>query len=281
MIQDIGSKKLNNHYDPTAVPDDTSLIFFIKKGACAVSGEEPALVLPTYGECSRSFSYTYLFSIDKETFFLADDDCPVPNGFRFVPIKSLRNDSLQPKHYIFAAFTALHLSHWYAANRFCGTCGTRTVHDSVERARRCPSCGSVIYPKLLPAVIVAVTNGDRILLTKYNRPGNTPNYALIAGIGEIGETLEQCVAREVMEESGLRVKNIRYYKSQPWGIVDDILAGFYCDVDGDDEIRLDRTELKEGAWFRREEVVLQTTDFSLTNEMMKRFKEGKENEPLS
>ena len=82
--------------------------------------------------------------------------------------------------------------------------------------------------------------------------------------------------REVMEEVGLKVRNIRYYKSQPWAIADDILAGFYCDVDGDTTIRLDTSELKEGVWMRREEVVLQPDDYSLTNEMMMMFKEGKE-----
>ena len=82
--------------------------------------------------------------------------------------------------------------------------------------------------------------------------------------------------REVMEEAGVRVKNIRYYKSQPWGIVDDLLAGFYCDVDGDPTIHMYQNELKEAAWHTRDEIVLQPTDHSLTNEMMARFKQGLE-----
>ena len=79
-----------------------------------------------------------------------------------------------------------------------------------------------------------------------------------------------------MEEVGLKVKNIRYYKSQPWGIVDDILAGFYCDVDGDTEITLDRTELKEAVWVDRKDIEGQPQDLSLTNEMMIVFRDGKE-----
>ena len=79
-----------------------------------------------------------------------------------------------------------------------------------------------------------------------------------------------------MEETGVRVKNIRYYKSQPWGIASDILAGFYCEVDGDPTIRIDESELKYAEWVRREEIGLQPQDYSLTNEMMQRFKEGKE-----
>lgn len=98
---------------------------------------------------------------------------------------------------------------------------------------------------------------------------------MIAGFTEIGETLEETVAREVMEEAGIRVKNIQYYKSQPWGVVDDLLAGFYCEVDGDTEIHMDASELKLAEWKSRDEIELQPNDFSLTNEMMRAFKEGK------
>ena len=83
------------------------------------------------------------------------------------------------------------------------------------------------------------------------------------------------MAREVMEEVGLRVKNIRYYKSQPWGVAADILTGFFCQVEGDATIRMDKNELKYAEWVRPEDVVLQPNDYSLTNDMMKLFKAGK------
>ena len=165
------------------------------------------------------------------------------------------------------------LYNWYRTNRFCGCCGHETVHSSTERALKCPSCGHLIYPRIVPAVIVGVKNGDKLLLTKY-RKGFTP-FALIAGFTEIGETLEETVSREVMEEAGLRVKNIQYYKSQPWGVVDDLLAGFYCEVDGDTGIHMDASELKLAEWKTRDEIELQPNDFSLTNEMMREFKEGR------
>lgn len=137
---------------------------------------------------------------------------------------------------------------------------------------KCEECGYIIYPRLNPAVIVGVRNGDSLLLTKY-RQGYGYN-ALVAGFVEIGETLEECVAREVMEETGLSVKNITYYKSQPWGIAGDILVGFYCDVDGDDTIHMDDNELKYAEWVRREDIELQPANYSLTNEMMRMFKNG-------
>ena len=129
----------------------------------------------------------------------------------------------------------------------------------------------MVYPRINPAVIVGVIKGDCLLITRY-RTGYGHN-ALVAGFTEIGETLEQTVEREVMEETGVRVKNIRYYKSQPWGIAQDLLAGFYCDADGDGEIRLNEDELKYAEWVPREEIVLQPNDLSLTNEMMKQFKQ--------
>lgn len=142
----------------------------------------------------------------------------------------------------------------------------------------CPNCNNTIYPKIMPAVIVGVTNGDKILLTKYKTGYN--HNALIAGFIEIGETFEETVAREVLEEAGVHVKNIRYYKSQPWGIAADILAGFYCDVDGDDTITMDGSELKYADWVYRDDIVLQPDESSLTNEMMRRFKENRMDEPI-
>ena len=137
----------------------------------------------------------------------------------------------------------------------------------------CPACGQREYPKLNPAVIVAVTEGDKLLLTKYAGRAYT-KYALIAGYTEIGETVEETVQREVMEEVGLKVKNIRYYKSQPWSFTDTLLMGFFVEVDGDDTIRLDENELQVAKWCSREEIP-ENDGISLTREMMEVFKNGK------
>ena len=137
----------------------------------------------------------------------------------------------------------------------------------------CPACGNRVYPRINPAVIVGVIDGDRLLITRY-KSGFRHN-ALIAGFTEIGETAEQTAAREVREEVGLRVKNLRYYQSQPWGIASDLLMGFFCEVDGDPTIRRDDSELGYAEWVRREEIVLQPSDYSLTNQMMKIFRDGK------
>lgn len=140
----------------------------------------------------------------------------------------------------------------------------------------CPSCKARFYPRIMPAVIIGVIDPktDRLLITRYaDRP--IPYDALVAGFTEIGETLEENVAREVMEETGLTVTNIRYYKSQPWGVVSDLLVGFYCDVTGSRQITLDG-ELKKAIWLSRDEIAGQPDDLSLTNEMMITFREGRE-----
>ena len=131
----------------------------------------------------------------------------------------------------------------------------------------------MVYPRINPAVIVGVTDGDRLLLTKY-RGRAYKKYALVAGFTEIGESFEQTVAREVMEETGLKVKNIRYYKSQPWGFADNILAGYFCEVDGDPTIRMDQEELSVAEWFQRDAIPVEPEDLSLTNEMIIHFKQG-------
>ena len=211
----------------------------------------------------------YLFSINEERYFLGKEKTENYNLFSMRELMSL---DLKENKEMFIAFSAYHLYRWYKSNKYCGYCGEKMVHSKTERAMICPKCGNIVYPRINPAVIVGVKNGDQLLLTKY-RNGYSHN-ALVAGFTEFGETLEETVAREVKEETGLSVKNIHYYKSQPWGIAQDILAGFYCEVDGDDTIRMDENELKYASWVKREDIVLQPKKYSLTNEMMERFKNG-------
>ena len=137
----------------------------------------------------------------------------------------------------------------------------------------CPACGSLYYPVIAPAVIIGVTKGDRLLVSRYaNRPYKA--LALIAGYTEIGETVEDTVRREVFEEVGIHVKNLRYYRSQPWGIDHDVLMGFYCEADGDEELKVEHGELAE-AWFASRDELTDLPDrASLTIDMITRFRDG-------
>ena len=274
MIQDIQPHKLINRYDPARRAAEESLIIVMKGDEVLVNGD----LFPRLSELGTDADrliYLFEFEGENEYFLLdvtGDEGFAVPGGYEFVNVRAFRRSGTAKKSRVFLAHTAYQLARWYRDNAYCGRCGKKTRLDDTERAIRC-ECGNLVYPRIIPAVIVGITNGDKILVTKYKT--GFAHFALVAGFTEIGETLEQTVAREAMEETGLKVKNIRYYKSQPWGIVDDILVGFYCDVDGDDTIRMDEGELKVAEWRTREEIELQPDDYSLTNEMMKMFKEGK------
>ena len=191
--------------------------------------------------------------------------------FSFEPMSVLRR--MKPQEIAYGAVTACHLAVWYDQNRYCGRCAHPMKPDEKERAMRCEHCGNIVYPRISPGVIVRVTDGDRILLTKYAGREFT-NYALVAGFTEIGETLEETVRREVREEVGLEVKNIRYYTNQPWGFSQSLLVGFYAELDGDGSITLEEEELSTGVWMTREEMPSRADDISMTARMMENFRLG-------
>ena len=273
MIQDIAPNVLNNEFKNHLIRPEDIALFFDKEGKLLVHEDNRRLSFPKGSE-TEGLETIYLFSIDDTRYFLVTDkDDYIKDGFVYRSVRDLRKACTGPD--IYAVFTAYHLWKWYSDNHFCGRCSKKLCFDKKERALRCVECGNVIYPRINPAVIVGVTKGDHILITRY-REGFRGN-ALVAGFTEIGETLEETVAREVMEEAGIKVKNIRYCKSQPWGMAQDILAGFYCDAEDDAEIHMDENELRYAEWVHRNDIVLQEDNLSLTNEMMKAFKENREN----
>ncbi len=280
MIQDIGPHCFNNHYTEQQ-PDENGVFFYIKGGKLLLKQTKEGIVYPRKRLMDGLNGYVYLFSLDDEKYFLCKEKLTeemeagiLKEGFSYEPAGSFR--SLAPRHLAFAGITAMHLKNWYEKNRFCGRCGQQMEMDHKERMMHCPACNNMVYPRISPAVIVAVTKGDEILLTKY--AGRTyARYALIAGYTEIGETAEETVCREVMEEAGVKVKNIRYYKSQPWAFSETLLLGFYCEVDGDTTIHMDKEELSVACWVKREDISkVQESydDISLTNEMICRFRDG-------
>lgn len=229
----------------------------------------------------------YLFSIDEIPYFMvrsAEGD-PALKLAEEENQETFQEDSsgkfsfqgpayfriMQPEYQAFAAITAVQLFRWKESRKFCGCCGSRTEDSRTERALVCTKCGHTEYPKICPAVIVAVTDGDRLLMSRYKGRAYR-GYALIAGFVEIGETFEETVRREVMEEVGLKVKNIRYYKSQPWAFTDTEMIGFFAELDGDDAIRLQEDELSEAGWYRRDEIPEDVSSISVGSEMKMAFK---------
>jgi NAD+ diphosphatase len=146
---------------------------------------------------------------------------------------------------------AIQIVDWDRNHQFCGRCGAQTEPLSNERAKQCPRCGLTAYPRLSPAIIIAVVRqtaeGNRLLLARNHR-FPTGRFSIIAGFVEPGESLEECAAREVYEEVGIQIQNIRYFGSQPWPFPNSLMLGFTAEYAGGDFV-LEEGEIAEAGWF--------------------------------
>ena len=167
------------------------------------------------------------------------------NGFAFEGLRQLFGRLEEDM--IWVAGRANQLTDWNQSHQFCGRCGHATEDKQDERAKICPACNLVNYPRVSPAIIVAVVRDNQILLGR-NRRFKGGFYSVLAGFAEPGESLEECVAREVDEEVGISVKNIRYFGSQPWPFPNSLMVGFIADYAGG-RINVDKSEIIEAAWF--------------------------------
>lgn len=251
------------------------------------SSDAAQLSLPTFEEVHRLLSVRqpmdrffldseYLFSIDDRAFYrktaedagalMIPDDHLYPSGV-------FRN--FEPEYLAFAGITATQINRFRLDRRYCGRCGHPTVPSTTERACICPECGQIEYPKISPAVIIAIvdTGRDKILLTRY-AGGSYRHWALVAGFVEVGETFKGAARREIMEEVGLKVSDLVYYKSQPWSFSDSAMIGFFAKLDGDPAITLQESELGEAKWFSRDEVSDLPSTISVGQEMISLFKNG-------
>lgn len=168
-----------------------------------------------------------------------------PEGMCFVDLRSLHG-TLEEDIFVLAG-RAVQIVTWDKTHQYCGSCGTHTETIQGERAKRCPKCGLVNYPRISPAVITAILKDNKILLA-HNSGFKGNMHSLIAGFLEPGETLEECVEREIMEEVGIKVKNIKYFGSQPWPFPNSIMIGYIADY-ASGEILVDGDEITEAGWF--------------------------------
>ncbi|MBW4084484.1 NAD(+) diphosphatase [Paenibacillus sp. S150] len=189
----------------------------------------------------------YLGTFEEIPCFAAEvrADAPEPEGMTFRPLRSLYEPLDEDLFHL--AGKGIQMLAWDDTHQFCGKCGTPTVLSQIEHSRACPACGLVSYPRIAPAVITAILKDNRILLA--HSPHFVNNmYGLIAGFVEPGETLEDCVQREIMEEVGIKVKNIRYFDSQQWPFPHSLMIGFLAEYESG-EITVDGEELDHADWF--------------------------------
>lgn len=155
-------------------------------------------------------------------------------------------------------------------NRFCGACGGQTHILDGEHARTCPTCDITTYPRISPAIMAAVTRGDEILLARGVNFPNQKMFSILAGFVSPAETLEDCVRREVLEETGIKVGKIQYANSQPWPFPDSLMIGFTAQYQSGD-IRIDPEEISEAAWFKANNLPLIPNEYSLAGQLIREF----------
>jgi len=189
----------------------------------------------------------FLGTLDRVPCYTAEvaSEKNVPLGMGFFGLRELfgRLD----EQFFWLAVHAVQIKNWDRDHRYCGRCGTDTVNGTDERAKVCPQCGLKSYPRISPATITAVIRGNRILLARARRFPRVL-YSVIAGFVEPGETLEECVAREVYEETGIEVQNIRYFGSQPWPFPNSLMIAFTAEYRGG-EIRIEESEIVDAGWY--------------------------------
>ncbi|MES2583646.1 MAG: NAD(+) diphosphatase [Pseudomonadota bacterium] len=171
-------------------------------------------------------------------------------GFAFVPLRSLFGS--MDEALLGLASRAVQLAEWARTHRFCGHCANPMQLASGERAYKCPACGMVAYPRISPAMMVLIKKGDHILLARHV-VSPTGRFSALAGFLEAGESIEEAIHREVMEEVGLKVKNLQYFGSQSWPFPHSLMIAFTAEYAGG-EITPDASEIAEARWFGPEDV---------------------------
>ena len=270
MIQDISPYTYHNEFMPVPIDEKACILSYDKKSVL-VRQEGNQFTLPAASDFPgwKADNFIWLFAIDDISFFLARRTLPAPEGFTYVPIRYMRHAG--PRYLAFACVTGMSLAGWYRHHQLCGCCGRPLQHSKKERMLYCPSCGIMNYPRINPAVIVAVRNDDKLLVSTYAGREYT-NMALIAGFAEIGETIEETVHREVMEEVGLRIKDLQYFGSQPWGLSDSLATGFFATAEYNAPIILEHEELADARWFTPQDLPHELDNGSLTAAMIEAFR---------
>lgn len=196
-----------------------------------------------------------------------DPNADEPEGYEFQPLRSFLGQVDEPVFNLIGK--AKQLTDWYNDNRYCGQCGHETIASDFDRSRKCPRCGRLFYPRLSPSIIVLVTRGDELLLAR-NVHARGGFYSTIAGFVEPGEAIEETVHREVMEEVGVRIKNLQYFGSQPWPFPDSLMLGFHAEYMSG-ELRLQAEEIADAKWFHYHDLPNRPVRVSIAGQLIEDY----------
>ncbi len=252
--------------------------FAFYKDRLLVAREKDGFTIPCMPNLSKiganPIRTQYLGMLNNRPCFSAElSDMSIPEGMLLEPLRSLFG-LLNEEEYAMAG-TGLQIVNWDKTHQYCGRCGAGVKDKEDERAKYCPDCGLLNYPRISPAIIAAVIKEDSLLLALRYAPtlGGISFYSVLSGYVEPGETLEQCVHREVREEVGIEVKNIRYFGSQPWPFSGSLMVGFTADYVGGDIVP-DNKEVTEAGWFRADKLPHIPGKISLSRKLIDWFSQN-------
>lgn len=238
---------------------DHQLLFIFRENMLLIKSAENKFLIPSPNdleiknlsifrkECIGIINGYPCYTAELTEDFSSDN---LPKNLFFTGLRQLFG-SLD-ENLFWAAGRAFQIMNWHRTHLFCSRCGTPNQKKTDELAKVCPSCGLLSYPSMAPAIIVAVVKENQILLAR-NKRSPYKFYSVLAGFVEAGETLEDCVKREVMEEVGIKVKNIRYFNSQPWPFPNSLMIAFTAEYESG-SIQADGKEISEAYWFTKDEL---------------------------
>lgn len=266
---------------PPAVPPGPGYWFLFQDTRLLVQTLGPPAAVPVWNHprelglpVSETHFLGYLDGLPCQAGLLAPD-AMLPPGTTLAELRHLAGR--MPDRQFAAAAFGLHLTRWGSGHHFCSRCGGVLQDRRQERARECAACGWVVYPVMSPAVIVAVTRGDRLLLARARRfPGRM--FSVLAGYVEPGESLEDCLRREVREEVGLAIRRLRYVASQPWAFSGALMVGFTAEYAGG-RLQADGEEIVEAGWFAAGELPEIPAPFSLARRLIDDFVRRQQSRP--
>jgi NAD+ diphosphatase len=215
----------------------------------------------------------YLGTLNGHHCYCAEvsENSPLPEGMVSYGLRYLYGRIEEPLHKI--AMKASHIIEWDRTDRYCSRCRTEMNRARGIRAKECPGCGFLSFPRISPAVIVLIERDNRVLLARVKR-FTTELYSVLAGFVEPGESLEETVKREVEEEVGISIKNIRYFGSQPWPFPDSLMIGFTAEYESG-EITIDEAEVSDAGWFDPDNLPIIPGKISIARQLIDWFAEEK------
>jgi NAD+ diphosphatase len=249
-------------------------IFRAHKMVTIENGTNPSVPFVTGPAAMGLHSLTerYMGTLDGRHCYCAEiEESSLPVGAAFRGLRNLYGRLDESFHTV--AMRAVHLIEWDKNERFCGRCGAETKDKADANAKECTRCGHVTFPRISPAVIVLVEKEGKVLLARASRFAEEM-YSVLAGFVEPGETLEETVHREIEEEVGIRVNNIRYFGSQPWPFPDSLMIGFTAEYESG-ELKIDGLEIERAAWYDPRELPRIPGRISIARKLIDWFVESK------